>query len=127
MALLYDDYDEHSVLHQNRWIEYCKSLLGINKKTIRKNFELFEYAGAAWGGYENGTVDPNPMCVTCGTQLSFTDKDMLICDHCHKTKQKDGEFQFTENLNVLSYQTAYLDAQNKWVRLLDKKLENKPK
>jgi len=127
MALLYDDYDEHSVWNQNRWIIYFKSLFGIYKKNKKKEFEVFQYANASWGGYENGSVDPNPMCIRCGTQLSFTDKDMLICDHCHKTKQQDGPFQFTENSKFLSYQIAYQEAQNKWIELIDKKFENDPK
>ncbi|MCD6459229.1 hypothetical protein J7L67_01005 [bacterium] len=107
----YDKYDERTPSKKFNIL----SFFGFRKKD---DFEdegiVFECAGASWLGDFGGEVDPNPMCVKCGTQLSFCDKDLLMCEHCHKLQTKIGEFRLRVGSKTLTYNDAYIEAQKIW-------------
>lgn len=121
MALLYDDhrFDDNRSLKSMRFYKYLKSLLGFNP-VAEGEFLIFECAEALWEGHLDGSVDPNPMCKDCYTQLSFTQKDAVMCDTCHKNKHQDGEFYFLDDLKAISYQDAYRLAKLRWKQILEK-------
>jgi len=115
VALLYDDsrYEEEPSIKNSRIFKYFKYLLGFSPLTD-EDFIPFECAGALWGGYPDGSVNPHPVCITCHSQLSFIDKDTIICDKCHKTKAQIGEFHFSHNNSEIQFQEAYDLAHEVW-------------
>lgn len=111
----YDRYDPKTPLKKNKLFNFFKL-----KKKEDPNRIIFHWAGVAWMGSITKTVDPNPLCITCETQLSFTDKDVIICDMCHKHKTQVGEFHFMLDNKPVSYDDAYESAQARWLELLQK-------
>ncbi|MDX9702488.1 MAG: hypothetical protein RBU23_05525 [Candidatus Auribacterota bacterium] len=109
----YDKYDDKFPSKKRGLIDFLK----IGKRNS-PDYCVFQWAGAAWVGMPDGSVDRNPMCITCETQLSFIDKDIVICDTCHKYRTKEGEFHFTVNDKPVSFESAYRSAQRRWQELL---------
>lgn len=111
----YDKYDSRIPSRKRGLLDFLK----IGKRNDPDYF-IFHWAGAAWACMPDGTVDRNPICIACDTQLSFIDKDTVICDTCHKYQTKEGEFYFTINDKPVSFEDAYLSTQRRWKELLRK-------
>jgi len=109
----YDKYDERTPSRKFKILKF----FGFGKK---ENFEedgiIFECAGAAWLGGLNGDVDRNPMCIKCKTQLSFCDKDIVMCEHCHKFQTQTGEFRLEIDSKTVTFNEAYDEAQKIWAK-----------
>ncbi len=93
-----------------------KNLFGFKPDGFNEN--LFEYAGVLWQGNLDGSVDNNPICIRCFTQLSFENKDMVICDTCHKSGDKIGIFSFKLNGVSVLYAVVYDGAKKRWADIL---------
>ena len=112
----YDKYDERTPSRRTKILKF----FGLKKKDdFEEDGIVFECAGAAWLGDLNGEVDPNPMCLKCKTQLSFCDKDIVMCEHCHKFQTQTGEFRFKKGLKTLTYNEAYDEAQKIWEQKIE--------
>ncbi len=115
MALLYDDgrFNDNKSFKSTRLYKYIRSLFGIHP-VFDGSFIPLECAGAIWEGKLDGSVDPNPMCKLCFTQLSFINKDTVVCETCHKNQTHVGEFHFSHNSHDISYDKAYEFAKAQW-------------
>jgi len=114
MPFYKDDYHERETFS---FTKYFKNLFGL-KITEEYNENIFEHAGVFWQGNPDETVDNNPMCTLCLTQLSFINKDMVICEKCHKNGDNIGDFKFKLKGIPVSYVKAYEDAKKRWLDIM---------
>ncbi|MCB1196269.1 hypothetical protein KDK77_08795 [bacterium] len=115
-----DRYDEKPSHQKNVFERLWETILrkiGIRRYAYDEEYVSFEYAGVHWSGYADGRVSPHPSCIVCDTQLSFTSKDTVMCDHCHKYKKNLGEFTFQIDSKNISFEIAYNGAQDAWEKL----------
>ena len=111
-----DDYHKKKDFWFTR---HFKNLFGLTATGYNEN--IFEHAGVLWQGSPDGTVDNNPICIRCFTQLSFENKDTVICDNCHKSGDTIGSFDFKLKGVSISYAETYESAKNRWSDILMKK------
>ena len=109
-----DSYDKYDKPTPSRKLKILKFFGFQTKEEFEEYGIIFECAGAVWLGDLNGDVDPNPMCVKCKTQLSFCDKDSVMCEHCHKFQTQTGEFNFIIGSKTVTFNEAYEKAQKIW-------------
>lgn len=113
MTLFYDEYDDEHPIKSSHFFKRFKYFLGFSPLDD-EDFVPFECAGVLWGGYTDGSVNIHPICKLCHSQLSFIDKDTIMCDKCHKLKVKVDVFHFIDKGQVLRYQEAYEMACALW-------------
>lgn len=111
--------DDYHKKNDFGFVRHFKNLFGL--KTAEYNENIFEHAGVLWQGNPDGTVDNNPICIRCFTQLSFKNKDTVICDDCHKSRDKIGSFDFKLKSVSVLYTEAYESAKKRWLDILMKK------